>query len=89
MTTNFSPRKTNNKLSNILFPNSTFTRNIHFFAENVLLFFSEHFLNKMLSCSAIFYNFLAATPDLEITSCKGTEFADKETENKIAKQENN
>lgn len=43
----------------------------------------------MLSCSAIFYNFLAATPDLEITSCKGTEFADKETENKIAKQENN
>ena len=36
----------------------------------------------MLSCSAIFYNFLAATPDLEITSCKGTEFADKETENK-------
>lgn len=43
----------------------------------------------MLSCSANFYNFLATTPDLEITSCKGIEFADKETENKIAKQENN
>lgn len=53
MTTNFSPRKRNTKLSNIFFPNSTFTRNIHLFAENVLLLFQNIFLTRC--CLAVLF----------------------------------